>query len=90
MASATASPTAAIAAAVAAAVSAAIIATITAAAIILTGTIGTAAGRIVLRGIVMRRKVLRRGRIGFRLAFVSSVSMVVFRRGGRNCVAVIL
>ena len=90
MASATASPTAAIAATVAAAVSAAIIATITTAAIILTGTIGTAAGRIVLRGIVMRRKVLRRGRIGFRLAFVSSVSMVVFRRGGRNCVAVIL
>ncbi len=85
MASATASPTAAIAATV----SAAIIATIAAAAIVLTGTIVTAAGRIVLRGVVMRRKVLRRGSIGIRLAFVTGVSVLVFRRSGRNRVGVV-
>src|SRR5712671_3275393 len=89
MASATASPTAAIAATVAAAVSAAIIATIAAAAIVLTGTIVTAAGRIVLRGIVVWRKVLRRGSIGIRLAFVTGVSVLVFRRSGRNRVGVV-
>jgi hypothetical protein len=89
MTSATASPTAA-STAVAPAVSAAIISTVTASAIVLAGTVIAAAGRIVLCGIVMWRKVLRRRRIGFRLALVASVSVLVFRRSGRSCVAVIL
>src|SRR5713226_897973 len=82
-ASATASPTAA-AAAITASVSTAIAAAITASAKILAGTVATAAGGIVLRGIVTRREVLRRGSIGIRLAFLSSFCALIVHGSGRN------
>jgi hypothetical protein len=89
MASPTASPTPALAT-ITAAVSATFITTITTTTIVLAGTVITAAGRIVLSGIVARRKVLRRGRIGIRLAFLTGVSVQVFGGGGRHCVVLFL
>ncbi len=74
--SATASPTAA---------AAAISAAVATAAIILPGAIVSAAGWIVLRGIVMGREVLRRGGIGIRLAFFTCFGMLLFHGGRRKC-----
>src|SRR6266404_1073821 len=91
MASATASPTAA-AAAISATVTAAaaISATVTAAAVILAGTIATAAGGIALRGIVMRREILRCGSVGIRLAFFTRFGMLLFHGSRRNCFVMFL
>src|SRR6266481_2089909 len=55
---------------------------VTAAAKILAGAVATAAGGIVLRGIVMRREVLGRGSVGIRLAFLSHFGVAVFRGSG--------
>src|SRR5207302_10522870 len=76
-ASATASPTAT-PAAITAPVSAAVSPSVTAAAKILDGAVVSAAGRIALRGIVMRREVLGRGSIGIRLAFFCRFGVLVF------------
>ena len=71
MASATASPTAA---------AATVSATVTTAAIILSRAVVTAAGRVVLRWIVMGREVLRRGSVGIGLAFFRCFGMLLFHR----------
>jgi len=83
MASTTASPTAT-AAAITTTIAATISASVTAAAKILAGTVATAAGGIVLRGIVTRREVLRRGSIGIRLSFLSSFCALIVHGSGRN------
>src|SRR6266852_9540793 len=93
MASAAASPTAtaaAITTTVATAIAATISASVTAAPKILAGTVATAASGIVLRGIVMRREVLRRGSIGIRLAFLSRFGVLIFHGSGRNRVVMLL
>ena len=82
-ASATASPTAT-PAAITAPVAAAVSPSVTAAAKILDGAVVSAAGRIALRGIVMRREVLGRGSIGIRLAFFCRFGVVVLDGGGRK------
>src|SRR5713101_3506320 len=56
---------------------AAVSATVTTAAKILAGTLVTAAGGIVLRGIVMRGEVLGRGSVGMRLAFLSRFGVLL-------------
>jgi len=89
MASAAASPTAT-AAAITTAIAATISASVTAAPKILAGTVATAASGIVLRGIVMRREVLRRGSIGIRLAFLSRFGVLIFHGSGRNRVVMLL
>ena len=75
------SPTAA-PSATAPAVAAAVSSAIVAAAIVLGRTVVPAPGRIVLCGIVVRRKVLRRGGVRIRLAFVRTfrVRLILRRR----------
>jgi hypothetical protein len=60
-------------------------AAIVAATEILAATVASTARRIILRGVVMRRKILRSGGIGFRLAFVAciAVNIHVMLRGER-------
>jgi len=79
MASAKASPTS-----TAAAISATVGAAIPTTAKILSGTIIAAAGRIVLRWVVMRREILGRGRIGIRLALLCRVSVLLFHGSRRK------
>ena len=88
-ASATASPTAT-PTAIAAAVTTAVSPSVTAAAKILDGPVVSAAGRIVLRGIVMRREVLGRGSVGIRLAFLCRFGVLVFDGRGLNRVVMFL
>src|ERR1700693_6241007 len=88
-ASATASPTAT-PTAIAAAVTTAVSPSVTAAAKILDGPVVTAAGWIVLRGIVMRREVLGRGSVGIRLAFLCCFGVLVFHGRGLNRVVMFL
>jgi hypothetical protein len=89
MATATTTPTAA-ATAIPATVSAAIVTAVGAAAKILSGTVVTAAGRIVLRGIVMGREILRRGRIGIRLALLWRFGVMLFQGSGLNLIVMFL
>lgn len=89
MASATASPTAA-AATIPASVSAAIVTAVGAPTKILSGTVVTAAGWIVLRGIVMGREILGRGRIGIRLALLWRFGVMLFRGSRRKHVVLAL
>jgi hypothetical protein len=80
MASATATPTAPTAA-----ISASV--AVTATAKILAGTIVATTGGIVLRGIVMGRKVLRRGSVGLGLALLGCFGVLVIQGSGLNFVA---
>ena len=89
MASATASPAAA-ATAIAATVTAAIVAAVAAAAKILSGTVVAAASRIVLRGIVMGREILGRGRVGIRLALLWRFGVVFFQGSGLSRISMFL
>jgi hypothetical protein len=75
--SATPAPSTSVAATVARAIAAALTATVTATSEILAWAIIAAVGtrRVVLRGIVVRRKILRCGSVGFRLAFVKRVDL---------------
>lgn len=88
-ASATASPTAATAA-IATTVSTPICASVTTAPKVLAGTVAGAAGRIVLRGVVMGRKVLRSGSVGIGLAFLGRFSVLVVDGSGLVFVAMLL
>jgi hypothetical protein len=60
--------------------------TITAAAKVLSAAITAAAGtwRVILRGIVVGRKILRSGSVGFRLAFFGIVMGVIVQFGGMS------
>ena len=62
---------------------------IVAAAIVLARAFAPAAGRIVLRGIVVWRKILRRGGVRIGLAFIRGFC-VRFVVRGRRCILVML
>lgn len=87
MTSATPSPTATTSA-VTTAISASI--AVAAAAKILAGTVVAATSGIVLCGIVMGCKILRRGSVGIRLAFLGRFSVLVLDGSGLNFVVVLL
>jgi len=69
---------------------AAVSATVTTAAKILAGALVTAAGGIVLRGIVMRGEVLGRGSVGMRLAFLSRFGVLLILGNGLRRVVMFL
>jgi len=50
----------------------------------LAGTVVAAASGIILCGVVVWRKVLRRGSVGIRLAFLGGIGVLVLARSGRH------